>query len=168
MRSAKPTDRQSGAVTGNDRHPGFRAVGVSVTKIAAPIAVKRGGGVLVRLKTDWLAIVGPEWGSAAWPLTLGRDGVLKLCVRPLAALELQHRAPLLIGRINLYFGRAAVTRMVLVQATPALASEPAGSALRLAVAANNPAGDPRLSGIVDPTLRAALERLAKAVAAAEA
>ena len=98
-----------------ERRPGFRAVGVAVSKLAQPIGGKRGGGTLVRLKTDWPAIVGAEWAAVAWPVSLGRDSVLKLRTAPVAALELQHRAPLLIERINLYFGRPAVIRLVLVQ-----------------------------------------------------
>ena len=62
----------------------------------------------------------------SWPATLGRDGVLKLRAAPGAALELQHRAPLIIERINLFFGRAAVTRLALVQGPLPLASGGAG------------------------------------------
>ena len=94
---------------------GFRAVGVAVSKLTVPIVARRGGGILVRLKAEWAAIVGPDWAEVSWPAALGRDGVLKLRVAPGAALELQHRAPLIIERINLFFGRAVVTRLALVQ-----------------------------------------------------
>src|SRR5438132_1413189 len=97
---------------------GFRAVGVAVSNLAAPILAKRGGGMLVRLKSHWLAIVGPDWAGATWPRALGRDGVLKLNAASFAALELQHSAPLLIDRINLFFGRPVVTRLAFVQGGP--------------------------------------------------
>ena len=122
--------------------------------------------MMVRLKTDWSAIVGPEWGGAAWPLALDRDGVLKLRTRPAAALELQHRAPLLIERINLYFGRALVTRLTLIQATFPVLPELPASATRSPVNGDATVLDPRLSGIADPELRAALGRLGRAIVAA--
>jgi hypothetical protein len=144
------------------RAQGFRALGEAVSKLAAPVAAKR-GGVLVRLKTDWPMIVGREWAAAAWPAAFGRDGVLKLHTRPAAALELQHRAPLLIDRINLYLGRMAVTRLVLVQATLPLVAASVEPAPRPPEVGRTEAHDARLSGIVDPGLRAALGRLARAV-----
>src|SRR6202023_3721281 len=93
---------------------GFLAFGVAVSNLTVPIVTRRGGGTLVRLKAEWAAIVGPDWAEVSWPATLGRDGVLKLRAAPGAALELQHRAPLIIERINLFFGRAAITRLALV------------------------------------------------------
>jgi len=136
----------------SERHRGFRAVGVAVSKLAAPIVARRGGGVLVRLKSEWAAIVGADWAAVAWPSALGRDGVLRVRAASTAALELQHRAPLLIERINCFFGRSVVTRLALVQG-PILARA-AGEVTVL---------DERLSGIADPQLRAALDRLGRAV-----
>ncbi len=133
------------------------------SKLAAPIVAKRGGGILVRLKADWLAIVGPEWAVAAWPAALGRDGALKLRTAPAAALELQHRAPLLIERINLYFGRRAVTRLVLVQGALPRIPEPVGPIRPWLAASEAEALDRRVADIADPELRAALVRLGRAV-----
>jgi hypothetical protein len=146
-----------------ERRHGFRAVGVMASKLAAPIVAKRGGGILVRLKADWLAIVGPEWAVVAWPAALGRDGALKLRTAPAAALELQHRAPLLIERINLYFGRRAVTRLVLVQGALPRIPEPVGPIRPWLAASEAEALDRRVADIADPELRAALVRLGRAV-----
>jgi hypothetical protein len=160
-------ERRRGSLAGSDpaseRDQGFRAVGLAVSKLAAPLVAKRGGGVLVRLKANWTAIVGPEWALVAWPMGLGPGGVLKLCTRPAAALETQHRAPLLIERINRYFGRPLVTRLVLVQGTFPLEPEPQGPAPRSAIGGDREAFDARFAGIADPGLRAALARLARAV-----
>ncbi len=134
-----------------------------MSKLAAPVAGKRSGGLLVRLKADWWAIVGPEWALIAWPAGYGRDGVLKLHTVPAAALELQHRAPLLIERVNLYLGRAAVTRLVLIQAVLPLTPAPPRAAADTSGETIWAAANPRLSDIADPGLRAALERLARAV-----
>jgi hypothetical protein len=142
---------------------GFRAVGVAVSKLAAPIVARRGGGILVRLKTEWGAIVGPDWAEVSWPTALGRDGVLKLRVAPGAALDLQHRAPLILERINLFFGRSVVTRLALVQGPLPLASGPSRPVLRPLSEGEAKALDRRLSEIADPDLRAALAQLGRAV-----
>jgi len=157
--------RLAGPDPAGQRHSqGFRAVGVAAAALAAPVVVKR-GGVLVRLKTEWSAIIGPELAATTWPEAFGRDGVLKLRTMQTAALELQHRAPLLIERINLYFGRSAVTRLVFVQAMKPPAPETKSCAVRSRGDGNADAFGALLSGIADPTLRAALGRLARAISA---
>jgi hypothetical protein len=150
----------------SEYHPGFRAVGVAASKLAAPIVTRRGGGVLVRLKSEWPAIIGTDCAAVAWPVALGRDGVLKLRASPTAALDLQHRTPLLIERINLFFGRAVVTRLVLVQGPLPLDSPPSGAGLCPLAPSGIDFVDERLSGIADPQLRDALARLGRAVAGA--
>jgi hypothetical protein len=147
----------------SERPHGFRAVGVAVSKLAAPIISRRGGGILVRLKADWDAIAGTDWAAVSWPSALGRDGALKLRAAPLAALELQHRAPLLLERINLFFGRPVVTRLVLVQATLPADSPPSGPGLRPLAANEVERLDEQLSEIADPSLRAALAGLGRAL-----
>jgi hypothetical protein len=144
-----------------ERRQGFRAVGVAVSKLATPIIRKRGGGVLVRLKAHWATIIGDEWAAMSWPTALGRDGVLKLRTAPATALELQHRAPLLIDRINLFFGRPVVNRLVLVQG-PLPADSPATGPGPRPLAPNEVQRlDSQLAEIADPELRAALARLGK-------
>jgi hypothetical protein len=149
----------------SERRQGCLAVGVAVSKLTAPIVAKRGGGILVRLKAEWAAIVGADWAAVAWPSALGRDGVLKLRAAATAALELQHRAPLLIERINCFFGRFVVTRLALVQGPLPVDSPPSDPLLPLPmlVAGEAAALREQLSGIADPELRAALARLGVAV-----
>ena len=156
-----------GSAREREYNPGFRAVGGAVSKLAAPIVVRRGGGVLVRLKSEWPAIVGPDWAAVTWPSALGRDGVLKLRAASAAALELQHRAPLLIERINGFFGRVVVTRLLLVQGPLPVDSPPsrAGLSALADCATDQIAG--RVSGVADPQLRQALARLGRAVAGAK-
>src|ERR1700733_6989136 len=50
-----------------ERRPGFRAAGASLSRIVAPIVARHGGGILVRLKSEWTAIVGAELAGACWP-----------------------------------------------------------------------------------------------------
>jgi hypothetical protein len=146
---------------------GFRAIGVAVSRLARPILAKRGGGILVRLKAEWAAVAGPEWAEVAWPNALGRDGALKLRAESGVALDLQHRAPLIIERINQYFGRTVVTRLVLVQGPLPLRAEPGRRPAQTLAAAKETALDDRLSAVADPELRTALARLGRAVASRE-
>jgi hypothetical protein len=147
----------------SERHLGFRAVGVAVSKLAAPVVAKRGGAILVRLKAEWAAIIGADWASVTWPSALGRDGVLRLRTTSTAALELQHRAPLLIERINLFFGRSVVARLALVQGPLPFDSPPREPVVPTLAAGEVEVLDERLSGIADPELRAALGRLGHAI-----
>jgi hypothetical protein len=163
MSAAKRRRSLAGPGAEGERRHGFRAVGLAVSKLAGPIVAKRGGGILARLKVDWAAIVGAEWSAAAWPAALGRDGALKLRTAPAAALELQHRSPLLIERVNLYFGRPVVTRLVLVQGSWARAPQRGRPQPRPLAAGEVRGLDRQLSAIAEPELRAALDRLGRAV-----
>ncbi len=149
-----------------ERRYGFRAIGVAVSQVAAPILKKR-GGLLARLKADWVHIVGEAWAGVSWPMALGRDGALKLRVVSAAALDLQHRTPLVIEQITLYFGRPVATRLVFVQGPLPLAPPPAPPPSAPLAAGTAEALDRRLAHILDPDLRAALMRLGRAVVAAE-
>lgn len=148
-----------GEAGGSEREGRFAAVGVAVARLAGPVVGKRGS--LARLKAHWTAIAGPEWGEASWPLSLGREGTLKLRVAPSAALELQHRAPLLIARVNLYLGHEAVTRITLAQG-PLRTRAPAPFVRPLAEEEAK-ALEEKLSGIEDSALRHALDRLGRAI-----
>ena len=150
-------------VHSSERRQRFQALGVAVSKLAAPIIAKRGGAVLVRLKAEWAAIIGAEWAALTWPHSLGRDGALKLRVAPSAALELQHRTPPLIERINLFFGRSVVSRLSLVQGPLPLDSPVRDPVIPMLAAGEVEVLAERLSGIADPELRAALGRLGHAV-----
>lgn len=153
----------TGASAESERRQGMRAIGVPVSKLAGPIVARRAGGVLVRLKTEWAAIVGKDWAEVTWPSSLGRDGVLKLRTASGAALELQHRAPLIIERINLFFGRQVVNRLILVQGPLPLTPTPGGPTIRTLSPGEAKALDARLAEVADPELRAALARLGRAV-----
>jgi hypothetical protein len=150
-----------------ERRPGLRAIGVATARLAGPIVARRGGGALVRAKAEWTAIVGAEIAAVTWPEALGPGGVLKLRVVPAAALELQHRAPLVIDRINVYFGRPAVTRLALVQCSLPLAP-PAPRRIGPLSAEGEAAIERKIAGIADPELRTALSALGRAVLSTEA
>ena len=166
-RDTKDSERPtvSGGTAESERRPGLRPLGGAVARLARPIVAK-GGGLLARLKADWPAIVGKELAAATWPSALGRDGVLKLRVAAGQALEIQHRAPLLIERINLFLGRAALARIVLVQGPlplPVRRQHPASPPLS---PAETRALDDQLAPVTDPELRDALARLGRRIVGA--
>jgi hypothetical protein len=151
-----------------ERRSGLRPIGEAAASVAAPIVAHGGGGVFARLKAEWRAIVGDELAARSWPEKLGRDGALRLLVVPGFALDLQHRAPLVMERINLFFGRASVARLVLMQGCLPLTDQSAADAgLRRPAAPPSPDDrgmlDLRLSGVDDPELRAALAGLGELV-----
>ena len=117
--------------------------------------------MLQRLKAEWLAIAGPELAVIAWPEALGRDGTLKLRVSPSAALELQHRAPLLLERVNLYLGRNSVARLVLRQGTLPVATSTRLNPPRELSRHEQQNLEARLGEIADPGLREALHGLGR-------
>ena len=147
-----------------ERRPGLRAVGPLASRLAAPVVARHGGGILARLKADWSAIIGADSADSSWPQALGRDGALKLRVAAATALELQHRAPLLIERINVYLGRPAVSRLVFVQGPLPLAPAARRSPPRELGAGEAESIERQIAAIGDSELKAALERLGKSVA----
>ena len=157
----------TGKPAARERPQGMRAIGVAVSKLGAPIVARRGGGVLARLKAEWGTIIVHDWAEVTWPSALGRDGVLKLRTASGVALELQHHAPLIIERINLFFGRHVVARLTLVQGPLPLAPARGGPIIRPLTPSEADALDARLCEVDDPELRAALARLGRAVAGSE-
>jgi hypothetical protein len=172
-RMKRPAGRLQAAARDSERPPqqrqgGMRALGATASRLAAPIVARRGGGALARLKSAWASVVGTELADTTWPDALARDGALKLRVASSIAIELQHRAPLVIERINLFLGRQAVMRLVLVQGPLPLPAPPPPLRSPPLSAAQEAALDTRLAGeIADPELRAALAGLGRLVLSGE-
>jgi len=137
-------------------------LGGAVARLTASV-VARGGGLLARLKASWPAIVGEELGAATWPSALSRAGALKLCVASGLALEIQHRTPLLIERLNLFLGRGAVARIVLVQGPLPLPARRRPPLQRVLSPEETSALDDQIRVVSDPELRDALARLGRRV-----
>jgi hypothetical protein len=144
--------------------PGLRAVGIATSRLAAPIVAKSGGGVAARIKAAWPEIVGAELAATTWPESLNSGGVLRLRVVPGEALALQHRGPVVVERVNAYFGRAVAARLALVQGP--LPSPPPRRPRRAPIPAQEAdAIDRQVAGVGDSGLRAALAGLGRAIAA---
>ena len=150
------------------RRGGLRAIGAEVARIAGAALGKRGFGE-AQLVTQWEAVIGPELAEKLSPERLTfprgerRNGTLRLRVVSAFATEAQHLEPVLIERINAFFGYGAVARLALVQG-PALTAAPTPPGLRKLSPEEQRAIDARVAGVADPELRAALARLGSAVA----
>lgn len=153
----------------NEKRGGLRAIAAEVPGITRAALGKRGFGE-AQLITQWEAVVGPELAGKLAPERLSfargqrRDGTLRMRVASAFALEAQHLEPIIIERINGFFGYGAVARIVLVQGPPSRAPRPQAAPRRLE-AHEQETLEARLAGVTDPALRAALGRLGAAVIA---
>lgn len=103
------------------KKPGFAPAGNGVTGLVGRAAERQGfadAEVLLR----WSEIVGPALAPLCRPLRMshgrGRDltRTLVVAVEGAAALEVEHRAPQIIERVNACFGYRHVTRLRVTQA----------------------------------------------------
>jgi hypothetical protein len=145
----------------------MRALGAELAPIIRPVLGKRGIGE-AQLIQEWDAIVGADLAGEARPDRLTfpagerRDGTLRLKVAPAVALELQHREPLIVERINAFFGYQAVARLAFIQGTPAKRRPPAPSRRKLSPAEQD-AVTRSTQTVEDPDLKEALARLGRAI-----
>lgn len=135
-------------------------------------AFRRFGFVQSSVVSRWPEIVGERYAGISAPESIrfpaGRrsDGVLTLAVEGAHAPMMQHVAPVIVERVNRFFGYPAVARVHFKQAMVQLvrARKPAPAASLEPIPAE--LGD-SLRSIADPELRACLEALARGVAAGE-
>ena len=151
-----------------ERRRGLRALATTLPKVTRQALGRRGfaeGGLIA----DWPSVVGREIAARCLPAKLAvarpgrrQDGTLTLRVEPGFATELQHLAPQIVERINGYLGYRAVERLILKQGSlsePEAATPPP----RPLDAEEAAALKQRLDAVDDDELRAALERLGRAV-----
>jgi hypothetical protein len=151
------------------RASGPRSLAASLPE-AAKRTLRHHGFAEAGIVTDWPAIVGEALAAHSTPLRLGfppgkrLEGTLHVSVSGALALELQHLEPLVLERINGYFGYRAVGHLKLVHdgRKPALPPDVTARPARDG-AAPPPALPPGIEDIEDPALRQALERLGRAV-----
>jgi len=155
-----------------ERRGGMRAIAANVPKIAGAVLGKRGFAE-AQLVAQWPAIIGEALAAGVSPDKLSfsrgerRDGTLHLRVASGLALEVQHREPVLIERINAFFGYRAVARLALKQGPPAHPAERPPPRRRPLKGEERQLLDQRLTAISDPELKSALQRLGEAVIATE-
>src|SRR5919107_1594478 len=124
--SKKKPEPQEAPRSGRARAAGDLALGIG------GMAFKRFGFVQGAVVSRWREIVGERYGKVSSPESIrfpaGRKsgGVLTLLVEGAHSPLLQHLSPLIIERVNRFFGYAAVDRIVFRQGRPiAHASAPA-------------------------------------------
>ncbi len=137
-----------------------KPLGAILPPLVRPVLKKRAPSIAALL-ADWEAVVGPAIAAVAIPKRLAA-GTLTLAASPPIALELQHLAPQLLARINIFLGAEAVTRLRFAPGAVAAPQRPAP-------APPSPEALARVAASVAPLpegpLRAALEALGIALAA---
>jgi hypothetical protein len=148
----------------------MRAIGAMLPKVAGA-ALGKNGIAEAQLLQHWAAIVGERLAQATCPEKLvfsqgeRRDGTLRLSVAPGFAPEIQHGEPVLLDRINGFFGYRAVARLALQQTLSARHRAPPGP--RPLQSGEAAALEDSVAAVGDEQIRAALRRLGAAIAGNE-
>jgi hypothetical protein len=139
-------------------------------------AFRRFGFVQSSVVSRWPEIVGDRYASVSspesirFPAAKRSGGVLTLVVEGAHAPMMQHVAPVIVERVNRFFGYAAVERLHFKQGLVKIARAMEGNRSRASSPSLRPIpaelGD-SLRSIADPELRACLEALARGLAAGE-
>ncbi|MBV8685460.1 MAG: DUF721 domain-containing protein [Alphaproteobacteria bacterium] len=132
-------------------------------------AFRRFGFVQSSVVSRWREIVGERYARVSAPESIrfppGKRscGVLNLVVEGAHSTMLQHVAPVIVERVNRFFGYAAVERVQFRQGMVQVAKVETRAAPPSLRPLPADLGD-SLRGIADPELRACLEALARGVA----
>jgi hypothetical protein len=144
-----------------------RAAGELVGNVGGP-AFRRFGFIQSSIVSRWGEIVGERYAKVSSPESIrfptGRksDGVLTLVVQGAHAPVMQHLSPLIIERVNRFFGYPAVAKVAFRQGSPL--PEPKETPRPKLRPVPKELGE-GLREIADPELRACLESLASRIAA---
>lgn len=149
----------------------MRSVGAALPKLTGRYAGR--AAPLAQLRAVWPEIAGRELAGQLLPEKLlglprgkpaeERPATLRIRCSGVAALELQHRQAELIDRINAFFGYRAIGRIALAQGPPPAPKSPRQPAPPLD-ANTRRAMEREADAVADGELRAALKRLAAAIA----
>ena len=147
----------------------MRALAATLPAITKRALGRRGfaeGGLIV----EWPSIVGATIAARCQPAKLSlarpgrhRDGSLMLRVEPGFALELQHLAPQIIERVNGHYGYAAIARLTFQQGPLRAPRRRTAPPPRPLGAAEEAELRRQVADVADDDLRAALERLGRAL-----
>ena len=164
----------------NKRDPSRRlnapkALGLALGRLTRP-ALKKRGAALADILSRWGEIAGPLLAAETQPERLiyaagaGHAAILEIAVSPAFALELQHLSPLIVEKVNGYFGYQAISGLRLKQMPIRRPSESPGRAVsepRPLSAAEQAQLATLLNGIGDRDLRQALESLGRSLLGAK-
>ncbi|MBM3597074.1 MAG: DUF721 domain-containing protein [Alphaproteobacteria bacterium] len=166
---SKPADSKPGEAP--QRRPGLRALAQSVPRVTAASGMKRGFGQAA-LFSRWSDIVGAMLAESSLPERLifprgqRHDGTLHIRVEGPLALELQHLEPIVVERINSFFGYHAVARLALRQGPlPRPNVRRPKPPVPSLTAAQERDISARVAAVADPDLRERLAELGRSLAA---
>tara|TARA_Y100001960_G_scaffold258971_2_gene278664 strand:- start:1375 stop:1851 length:477 start_codon:yes stop_codon:yes gene_type:complete len=116
----------------NERH-GLQRLGRIIHQITDP-AIRKRGFLHTEIINRWDSIVGKDLSDTSIPQRVshptrqGKPAVLHVCVESARATEFQHMTPLVIERVNTYFGYRAIGAVRLsqdeIKKQPLQASDP--------------------------------------------
>ncbi|MBV9735091.1 MAG: DUF721 domain-containing protein [Acidisphaera sp.] len=136
---------------------GPRPLGAVMPAVLRP-SFRRRAPATAQVIADWETIVGPALAAVTVPRRLSAGTLTVACAGPVA-LELQHLADALLGRINTHLGRDVVQRLRFVQDSAHRLIPPVPAPPPRAVAAAEAA----VAGLPPGELREALAALGRAV-----
>jgi hypothetical protein len=151
------------------RHGRARAAGELIGNAGA-LAFRRFGFIQAAVVSRWSEIVGERYArvsspeSIRFPAGKKSGGTLNIVVQGAHAPLMQHLAPVIVERVNRFFGYHAVAKLTFRQGAPVIRSE--------APKRPQPRPAPKELGeglreIADPELRACLEALAARIEASD-
>lgn len=137
----------------------------------AKTAFKKFGFSQTRIISQWKDVVGKEMAAASQPRKMWfprgarAGGTLDIMVDAGWALELQHLEPLMIERINSFFGYAAVAKITITQGPTGLAKPKAKEKDPVLTPERNQELEELISSTKDDDLRETLKRLGTGIMA---
>jgi hypothetical protein len=150
---------------------GPRAIAETTARLTRRSLGKR-GFTEAALIAEWPNVVGSLLGTVTLPLRIAfargerSGGTLHIRVGSGAmATQLQHQEPLIVQRINGYFGYGAIARLAITQGPVARRPLRRAPAVAELTAQQERQLSDRLSGIDDPELKAVLAALGRRLAA---
>ena len=146
-----------------------RAAGELIGDVGG-LAFRRFGFIQASVVSRWAEIVGERYArvsspeSIRFPAGKKSGGVLSIVVQGAHAPLMQHLAPVIVERVNRFFGYSAVAKLAFRQGAPLARKETAKRPQLSAVSKELGQG---LREIADPELRACLEALAMRIEASD-
>jgi hypothetical protein len=162
-----PSKRWKGSRTG-----GPRKLADTLSRLSDPVFRRRGFAVR-EIVTRWSAIVGVQLAAQSCPEKLifpgneGGNAALHIKTNGPLALELQHLSPLIIDRVNTYYGFSAVSRLVLHQGPIPPRPKAVQQAMRTLSDGEQKALNETVSAVRNNDLRHALTALGHSIIASD-
>jgi hypothetical protein len=166
------TNKPKSGAKAKDRKPSYRgprSLGQTVRKISRKSFEKQGFAVQ-EIIADWRLIVGETLADISVPVRISKPrgenapgAVLQVRVDQAGALDFQHIGPIVIDRINTYYGYRAIDRIAIVQGPVTRPEVIPPKPNRPLTAAEKAKLDNLLADIDNEALRTALESFGRNV-----